>query len=479
MSAEWTLTKEPLRARTARATEDERLRTSLEKAIARFGAGRSAAFATLESPEALRTAARRMRHDILSDLPRIVERFAEQARAAGAHVHWALDADDANAYVSGIADRLIAERRARGQNGPLGVVKGKSMATEEIGLNRILEARGCEVVETDLGEWIIQLAGHTPSHIIAPAVHLDRFQIREILQRVASPEDGEIPTDPELMAKFARKMLRARFLGAELGITGCNMAVAETGSVVLVENEGNGRLSSTVPRVHVAVMGTERIVESWDQADLVLNLLARSTSGQHLSSYTNIVTGPRRDGEADGPDEVHIVILDNGRSELLGTEFEEALNCIRCGACLNVCPVYRQVGGHAYGWVYSGPIGAVLTPLLAAEHAEAAEVANASSLCGACMDACPVQIPLQDLLLGLRRRKAADAATAEKAVWRAWSTAWSRPLTYRASIRAMQTGRGMTRLAAMAPGLKNWSGGRDTLKPAARTFTQMWKAGEV
>jgi L-lactate dehydrogenase complex protein LldF len=246
-----------------------------------------------------------------------------------------------------------------------------------------------------------------------------------------------------------------------------------------VENEGNGRLSTTAPRVHVAMMGMERIVETWEQLDLMLNLLARSATGQHLSTYTNIVTGPRGGDEADGPDEVHVVILDNGRSDVLGTDVHEALDCIRCGACLNVCPVYRQVGGHAYGWVYSGPIGAVLTPLLAGQHDEAAELADASTLCGACMDACPVSIPLQDLLLALRRRKAAEAGAAERAGWHAWSQAWRRPLTYRASMKTMALGRPLTRVAHLAPGLRNWAGGREPMKPAPRSFTERWKAGEV
>ena len=315
-------------------------------------------------------------------LPDVLARFADNVVAAGGHVHWAVDAADANAYITGLA-------RERGVRS---VVKGKSMATEETALNDALEAEGIDVVETDLGEWIIQLAHQTPSHIIAPAVHLDRYQVRDILQPVAGP-DRQLDSVPEHLAAFAREQLRARFLAADMGVTGCNFGVAETGSVVLVENEGNGRLSSTVPRIHVAVMGMERVVDTWDQLDLMINLLARSGTGQHISTYTNIVTGPRREGEADGPDELHVVILDNRRSEVLGTELQEILSCIRCGACLNVCPVYRQVGGHAYGWVYSGPVGAVLTPLLASNHPEAAELPNASTLCGACMDACPVEHP--------------------------------------------------------------------------------------
>lgn len=464
----FTLAGTTLRERTAAATGNVRLRGALAKAVGRFGDGRASALGTLEDPDGLRRAARRLRHDVLARLPEVLERFADNVLAAGGHVHWAEDAASANAYIT----RLAVDR------GVANVVKGKSMATEETALNEALEAAGIGVVETDLGEWIIQLAHHTPSHIIAPAVHLDRYEVRDILQPLAGP-GRVLDAEPEHLAAFAREQLRARFLAADLGVTGCNFAVAETGSIVLVENEGNGRFSTTVPRIHVALMGMERIVDTWDQLDLMVNLLARSGTGQHLSTYTNIVTGPRRAGEADGPDELHVVILDNGRRDVLGTELVEILNCIRCGACLNVCPVYRQVGGHAYGWVYSGPVGAVLTPLLAKSHPEAAELANASTLCGACMDACPVSIPIQDLLLALRRRNAAHTGRAEQAGWSAWAAAWSRPLTYRASLKAAALGRPLTRFAAMAPGLRGWGGGREAPKPASRSFLQRWKAGEV
>ena len=470
--AEFTLHGTTLRERTTTATDDARLRASLAKAVARFAGGRADALGALDAPDALRSAARRIRNEIVERLPDVLERFADNAMAAGVHIHWAVDGADANAYIVDVARRIGARN----------VVKGKSMATEETALNDALEAAGCHVVETDLGEWIIQLAHQTPSHIIAPAVHLDRYQIRDILQPVAGA-DRPLDTEPEKLAAFAREKLRTEFLRADLGISGCNFAVAETGSIVLVENEGNGRLSTTAPRVHIALMGLERIVETWEQLDLFINLLARSGTGQHLSTYTNILTGPRRTTgdaiEGDGPDEMHVVILDNGRSGILGTEFAEVANCIRCGACLNVCPVYRQVGGHAYGWVYSGPIGAVLTPLLAGEQPEAAELANASTLCGACMDACPVSIPLQDLLLALRRKKAADAGVAERSGWHAWSAAWKRPLTYRASMKAIAVGRPLARFSHLAPGLRNWTDGRNAPMPAARSFTERWKAGEL
>ncbi len=304
MSGEFTLAGTTLRDRTAEATDDQRLRASLAKAVVRFASHRNEALGTLDDPDALRRAARRLRHEILADLPRILERFADNVVANGGFVHWSPDGADANRYIADVARRTGAKT----------VVKGKNMATEETGLNAALEDAGCTVVETDLGEWIIQLAHQTPSHIIAPAVHLDRYQVRDILQPLAGPH-RVLDSQPEALAAFAREQLRARFLVADLGISGCNFAVAETGSVVLVENEGNGRLSTTAPRVHVAVMGLERIVDTWEQLDLFINLLARSGTGQHLSTYTNILTGPRRDDEADGPDELHVVILDNGRSD--------------------------------------------------------------------------------------------------------------------------------------------------------------------
>ena len=343
------------------------------------------------------------------------------------------------------------------------VVKSKSMVTEEIGLNDALAEHGVEVVETDLGEWIIQLADQPPSHIIAPAIHLTRQDVADIFNRHA-PGGGDLAPDPDALCAFARQSLREKFLAADMGISGCNLAVAETGSMVLVTNEGNGRLVTSLPKVHVAVMGMERIVESWEQVDLLVSLLPRAATGQELNVYVNQITGPakRAQGEIDGPDELHLVILDNGRSDLIGGEFQEMLNCIRCGACLNVCPVYRQIGGHAYGWCYSGPMGAVLIPLLN-QAEEAGELSNASTLCGACYDACPVKIPLQDLLLSLRRSRKDDKPKAEQLAWKAWAMAWSNPTAYRLSTEsAAKIGRVLP--AKAFP--DGWTGGREI--PRAR-----------
>ncbi len=457
-----------LRQRSAAALGDERLRRTLAAQTDRLAGARVAALAELEDPDGLRRAARAVKAQIMADLPGLLERMADRVLALGGHVCWAATAADANAYVAQVAAAAGART----------AVKSKSMATEETGLNQALEAEGCRVVETDLGEWIIQLADDTPSHIIGPAIHLDRHQIADILHRVSG--GGGLAAEPDAMTAFARAKLRREFLAADLGITGANFGVAETGSIVLVTNEGNARMVTSLPRVHVAVMGMERIVATWEQLDLLLALLARSGTGQALTAYTSVVTGPRRPGEADGPDEFHLVILDNGRSDVLGTEFQEILHCIRCGACLNVCPVYRQIGGHAYGWVYSGPVGAVLTPLLDRAEREAAELGNASSLCAACVDACPVSIPLQDLLLAARRQKAAASAPAgERAAWAAWARAWSHPATYRASLRAASLGRGLARFAGHTPGLARWAAGREAPRPAAVSFRQRWERGDV
>ena len=270
-------------------------------------------------------------------------------------------------------------------------------------MNKALASIGVEAIETDLGEYIIQLADETPSHIIIPAIHKNRYQIAELLSKDA----GEtLAPDTTILAGYVRKKLREKFLEADIGMTGCNFAIAESGSMVLFENEGNARMVTTVPKTQITLMGMERIIPTWADLEVMATLLPRSATGQKLTVYMSGITGPRRDADADGPEEMHIIIVDNGRSQQLGDpEFQELLNCIRCGACLNACPVYRHIGGHAYGGTYSGPIGAVLTPALKKNVAEWDDIANASSLCGACYEACPVKIPLHDMLVSLRRRK--------------------------------------------------------------------------
>lgn len=467
MTAGHSLGEGSLRSRTATAATDRTFGARLAVATDRFSTGRVAALAELDDADGLRLAARAAKAEVLADLPAVLERLADRLVERGVHVCWACDAAEANAYIAGVAK----------SHGARVVVKSKSMASEETGLNAALEATGARVVETDLGEWIIQLAGEAPSHIIVPAIHRDRNQIADVLRRVQGGE--RLAAIPEELASFARARLREEFLRADMGVSGANFGVAESGSIVLVTNEGNGRMVTSLPRVHVAILGMERVVATWAQLDLMVALLARSATGQPLTTYTNVISGPRGEGEADGPEELHVVILDNGRSEILGTEFHEILACIRCGACLNVCPVYRQVGGHAYGWVYSGPIGAVITPLLAAGQPGAAEVANASTLCGACMDACPVAIPIQDLLLGLRRRKASHAGRLERTAWTAWAAAWSRPGRYGTSLRAAALGRVLLPIVDRAPSVTRWGAGRTVPRPAATSFRERWRRGNV
>lgn len=396
-----------LEARTHDALADQKLRASVRHATGIMVDGRVRALAGLANADELRDAARDIRRRAVANLPSLLADWQRRAEAAGAHVHHAKTGADAVQTVLGLVQ----------QAGGRTVAKGKSMASEEIHLNPALEAAGIDVVETDLGEYIIQLAGETPSHILAPAIHKNRYDVAELF--------GTAP-DIAIEAAYARERLRQAFLTADVGVSGVNFAVAETGSICLVENEGNGRMCTSLPRVHIAIMGMERIVANWDELDVMLSLLARSATGQQLSVYTNIITGPRRPGELDGPEELHIVVLDNGRAAVRDSPFAEALDCIRCGACLNVCPVYRQVGGHAYGAVYSGPIGAVLTPLLHPEDPGARQLSEASSLCSACWDVCPVRIPLHDLLLGLRRRDApGDSGPAKRWGFAAWSWLWS------------------------------------------------------
>lgn len=371
------------------ALQDIRLQAALEGATDKFRRAREAALAELPQAEAWRDHFKAIRAATLARLAEHLETFERQATTAGAQVHWARDGAEACALALDIA-------RAYGVTL---VVKGKSMVSEEIELNAALAAAGIEAVETDLGEWIVQLAGEPPSHIIGPAIHKTRRQVAELIGREVG---RSLPADDiQQLAAEARGWLRRKFLTAGMGISGGNFLVAESGSLVLVENEGNIRLATSAPRVHVAIVGLEKVARTWDDAAVWLSLLARSATGQPLSVYTSIITGPARQGDPDGPQAVHIILLDNGRSRLLGGEYAEVLQCIRCGACLNVCPVYREAGGHAYGSPYSGPIGAVITPLLFGLAAYAG-LPQASSLCGACQVVCPVRIDLPRLLLALR-----------------------------------------------------------------------------
>jgi L-lactate dehydrogenase complex protein LldF len=461
----------PFHDRVERALGDATLQTALNRAVRGFIGSRASAFAALTDGDRLRDQARAIRARALSRLDELLIQLADQVEERGGHVCWAEDGAAACRYIADLA-------RDRGVRS---VVKSKSMAAEEIQLNHALERDGLTVTETDLGEFIIQLAGETPSHLIAPSIHKTREQVAELFeQHLGLPRTDDVPA----MAAAARRALRQRFLQADMGISGVNFGVAESGAIALVTNEGNGRLTTTVPRIHVAVMGIERVVESLDDLGVLLQVLARSATGQRLSVYTTIVSGPARPGEPDGPEEFHLVLLDNGRSRILGGAYAEALLCIRCGACLNACPVYQTIGGHAYGGVYSGPIGAILTPLLQPDLVDAEQLPQASSLCGACQEACPVRIGIPDMLLRLRADAVAagHAGAAERAAIAGWQLMMMNPALYRAGGRLASAG---TRLVArrgqigwLPPPLSGWSGARDFPAFAARSFNDLWAERE-
>jgi len=423
--------------------------------------------------EEWRERGRAVREHVVRHLDYYLEQFANNVEANGGRVHFAADAREAGR----ITLAILSER-----GGQL-VAKSKSMVSEELGLNHELEARGIEVVETDLGEWIVQLARETPSHIILPAIHKNRGQIKDLFEAEGGTPLG---TETRTLAAHARRRLREKFRLADVGMTGCNFAIAETGSIVIFTNEGNGRMVSTLPRTHIAVMGMERIVPSLADVELFANLLPRSATGQKLTTYMTIVSGPRREQEADGPRALEVIVIDNGRSRQLGDpHFQAILHCIRCGACLNVCPVYRQIGGHAYGSVYPGPIGAVLTPLLAEDDAKSAELANASSLCGACYEVCPVKIPLHDMLVQLRKRNVEKGLSKgeERFAFSLFAAIAARPWLYRVTIGAFRRlGRLLgplgARLLAKFPGASKWAAHRKLPVLQGPSFREMWKREE-
>jgi L-lactate dehydrogenase complex protein LldF len=439
-----------LRERTAAAVADGQLRANLSSTAASWTAGRER-MRREHGFDEMRERARQIRSENVRRLPELLDRLEERVRSHGGTVYRASDRDAAARYIVDLA-------RARGARL---VAKSKSMATEEIKLNEALEDAGIRVVETDLGEWILQLAGQRPSHIIAPAVHLNRAQVAELFRA----EGGEDLTDDrEALVAYARKRLREDFAAAEIGVSGVNLGVADTGTLCVMENEGNARLVTALPRVHVAVMGAERVVADWDEAAHILQLLPMAAIGDDASTYINLVTGPRRPGEADGPEELHLVVLDGGRIALRDTPFEEALHCIRCGACLYSCPMWRTVGGQAYGSPYSGPIGAVITPLLEGPAApRGSELPFLSSLCGACHEACPVGIPLHDLLVRIRGAVTTPAHRRARVGARVWAAVWSRPLLYRAGVAA-------TRLVMRLLGGRGWI--RRLPGPAGRWTSQ-------
>ena len=458
----------PARARSALNNPD------LARAMARARTGfidrRLAVVETLPEFQALRRTAREIKEHTLQHLDHYLERFEARVLAHGGRVHWASTPAEARAVVIDICRAAGAKR----------VTKGKSMVAEEIGLNDALEGAGLEVIETDLGEYIIQLANEPPSHIIVPAIHKTKDQISDLFHaHHAKYGLTERQTEATALVGEARAVLREKFLSADVGITGANFLVAETGSSVIVTNEGNGDLTNTLPRVHIVTAAIEKVVPTLDDMSTILRLLARSATGQETSAYTTLSSGPRRAGDLDGPDEYHVVLVDNGRSQMLGNEFHEMLRCIRCGACMNHCPVYHAVGGHAYGWVYVGPMGSVLTPLIVGLD-EARNLPNACTLNGRCAEVCPMEIPLADLIRKLREREFDERITPPRVRLglRAWAFMARRPALYRLAtsvgMRALGLAgryRGRFRWLPFAGG---WTGTRDLPAPTGRTFMSAW-----
>lgn len=458
------------------AVQDARLRQALRRAGDGFdGARREAiAEATPAVWESWRQQARSIKEHTIANLDYYLAMLERKVAAAGGQVHFAADAGQANAIVSEIA-------RARNVRA---VAKSKSMVSEELGLNHVLEAQGIAVFETDLGEYIIQLAQETPSHLVAPALHKTRGQVARLFaEHLGVPYTDDISQ----LAHIARAALRQNFLDADLGISGANFLIAETGSLVIITNEGNGRLCTSAPRIHIGIAGMEKVIPSLQDLAVFLRLLPRSATGQRLTSYVSMITGPRRAADEDGPEEFHLVIVDNGRSRLLrDPALRESLYCIRCGACLNVCPIYQRVGGHAYGWVYPGPIGSIVTPGLVG-LSSAKDLPNASTLCGACRDACPVQINIPRMLLHLRSNLAQGtdsgppaASDADALAARSFAAVMSHPALLRlgrklgrALLRPLSKSGmlGRTRL----PLLSRWTQTRDLPVPPARSFREIWR----
>ncbi len=456
----------------AKAVHDPQLKRAMNHVREGFIHKRAKARARLPEFETLRDAARDIKNHTLEHLDFYLERFEGKVVESGGRVHWCPTADDARAAILEICRGAGAKT----------VTKGKSMVGEEIAINEHLEAHGITPVETDLGEYIIQLRHEPPSHIIAPAVHLTKDLVEADFRATHThlPADRQL-SEPSQLVNEARQVLRQRYLDADVGITGANFLIAETGSTVIVTNEGNGDLTQVLPKVHIVIASLEKVVPTLEDASTILRVLARSATGQEYSAYTTFSTGPRRAGDPDGPEEFHVVLLDNGRSAMLGSEFQEVLRCIRCGACMNHCPIYHAVGGHAYGWVYPGPIGAVLTPGLIGVE-EAGQLPNASTFCGRCESVCPMRIPLPRMMRHWREREFERHLTPPAV--RRWLKLWAflarRPALYQfvtgidmRVLGALGRRKGRFRKMPMAAG---WTAHRDLPAPQGRTFQQLWAA---
>jgi L-lactate dehydrogenase complex protein LldF len=436
---------------------NEQLRRNLAKATTTIRAKRAAVVDELPDWEALRDAGAAIKARAMATLPEQLERLERNVIAAGGHVHWARDAAEATAIVAGIAKRVGARE----------VIKVKSLATDEIGLNDGLAREGIAAVETDLAELIVQLAGDTPSHILVPAIHFNRREIAELFSRTIAAGEPPLEAEPQALTERARLHLREKFLTVRVAVSGANFGVAETGSVCVVESEGNGRFCTTLPETLVTVMGIEKVLPEWRDLEVMLQLLPRSSTGERMNPYTSIWTGVR---EGDGPREFHLVLLDNGRTDVLADEVgRQALHCIRCSACLNACPVYSRTGGHAYESVYPGPIGAILTPQLR----EAPTLPWASSLCGACYEVCPVKIDIPSVLIHLRRLVVSRSGFGlEKAAMAGMGRVF-------ASRRAYERAQRLARLGRFPVGpARAWAKSRELPEIPSQTFRDWWRERE-
>ncbi|MGB5064522.1 MAG: LutB/LldF family L-lactate oxidation iron-sulfur protein [Candidatus Competibacter sp.] len=469
------VTSQTFKSNASAALRDAALQRALKNLKAGFPGKRAAAIAKLPEFDQLRAAGRDLKNHVLEHLDFYLERFEAKVIEHGGQVHWARDAAEARQIVLDIC-RSVAARR---------VTKGKSMISEEIGLNEFLEAHDIQPVETDLGEYIIQLRHEHPSHIIAPAIHLNRDQVADAFHAHHGPYGfTERNENPRALMNEARQVLRQQFLSADVGITGANFCIAETGTTVIVTNEGNGDLTQTLPRVHIVLASLEKMVPTLEDVSTLLRLLTRSATGQEITVYTTFSSGPRRPDDLDGPEQFHVVLLDNGRSGMVGGEFQDMLRCIRCSACMNHCPVYGAIGGHAYGWVYPGPMGSVLTPQLIGIDA-AGQLPNASTFCGRCEEVCPMHIPLPKMMRHWREREFEQhlSPAAVRFGLGAWAFFAKRPALYRIAtrfgawlLRQLSGRKGRIKRLPLAGGWTTW---RDLPAPQGQTFQQQWAARQV
>ncbi len=451
------------------ALKDPQLRANFRRAMDGLMAKRAVQFADPAEWHAMRALGAAVRQRTLAKLPELLERLEANCTRNGIRVHWASTTDEANAIVLSIMQGVGARL----------VVKGKSMVTEEMHLNAFLEKHGIESLESDLGEYIVQLDEAMPSHIIMPAIHMNTKQIAHLFKQKI--KEAEYTEDVARLTDLARRVLRRKFADADVGMSGVNAAVAETGTLCLIENEGNGRMCTTVPPVHIAVMGLEKVVERLEDVPPIISLLPRSATGQPITTYVNMISGPRKAGEKDGPREVHLVILDNGRSDVYAdAELRDTLRCIRCGACMNHCPVYTKVGGHAFEAPYPGPIGSILMPQMEG-LGRRGELPHACTMCNACVEICPVRIPIVEIMGRLRaeavhpgtavKEAGARASRAEALVWKGWATAYASPLAYRFATALL------ARLGNAAPAslplLRDWTNVRSKPRFAGRTLHEL------